>query len=230
MPAVTSPMPAVTSRQPSSGPARREPGSSRPVRHSTSYRSSRPASVRRAQLTAEALHVGERPEVEQLLWVDDRADGLHLPVGDVEHEDVDQAAVRVEEHGPGLPVEFGLADGDPELADLAAQAEHQAADAVAAGDRARPRWAHAAAVTADNDVRGEHRDQPVHVPVADGAEEPAGQFLTLAAGGLETRPALADVAARTEGQLAAVAGVLGDDAGDLVVVVAEDVVKKEDGE
>src|ERR1035438_1875661 len=165
-------------------------------------------SDRRAELTAEARHIGQWLKVAQLLWVDDRTDGLHLPVGDVEHEDVDQMAARVEEPGSGLPVDLGWADRDPELAYLTCEAEQEAAGPVASGDRAWPCRAPPAAVAVDDDVRGEHRDQAVHVPVADGTEEPAGEFLTLAAGDLETGPVLADVAAGAQCQLTAVADIL----------------------
>src|ERR1039457_6944242 len=95
-------------------------------------------SDRWAELTAAARHGGQWLKVAQLLWVDDRTDGLHLPVGDVEHEDVDQMAARVEEPGSGLPVDLVWADRDPELAYLTCEAEQEAARPARAGGRAAP--------------------------------------------------------------------------------------------
>ncbi len=57
-------------------------------------------------LAHQRADVGERPEVLQLVGIDDRSDHLHYAVGDVHAEDVDQPPVRVEDQGAGLTVDL----------------------------------------------------------------------------------------------------------------------------
>src|SRR5207253_6102865 len=108
--------------------------------------------VRTAPLAEEASHVGERPEVAQLGGVDDRAYGLDDAVSDVEREHVDEPSVPIDDDRAGLAVHLRRLDGDAELAHLPAEADQQAADALPAGDRMRPRRARSAAVAVDDDV------------------------------------------------------------------------------
>jgi hypothetical protein len=74
------------------------------------------------QLAAQVAGAGERPEVAQLVRVDDGPDRMDLPVGDVQHEHVDQAAGRVNEPRSGLAVDLGRPDHNADLAHLLDQA------------------------------------------------------------------------------------------------------------
>src|ERR1700689_772815 len=135
------------------------------------------------ELAAQVVQAGERPEVAQLVRVDDGANRLYPPVGDVQHEHVDQAAGRVKEHRPGLPVDLGRPDHDADLADLVDQATQEPAHVVAPGDRARPGRPGAAAVPVHHGVFGEQADQAVDFAAADGGKEPGSQFLAPDPGG-----------------------------------------------
>ena len=68
---------------------------------------------------------------------------------------------------------------------------------------------------------------PSTSPVAKRGDEPVGELVALAAGRLEARPALGDVAPGPHRDLAAVVRGLVDDRGDLGELVAEDVVQQE---
>src|SRR5450755_3235841 len=178
-------------------------------------------------LADQGFPVGQRSQVAQLVPADDRADGVHLAVGDIECDDGDQSAVGVEEERAGLTVDLRRAYHRPGRAGLPPKADEQSADAVAAGDRAPPRTPHAAAVTVDRDISRQHRDQAVQVAVADRREEPAGEFLALAARCLIPRALLADMLPGAARELTAVVLRPAHDPGRLVVSVAEDVVQQE---
>ncbi len=180
-------------------------------------------------LAEERADVGERAEVAQLVGVNDGADRLHDAVGDVEREDVDDPLLGVEQDRAGLAVHLVQLDADAQAGELASPAGEEAADTVAADDRARPGRRLAAAVAVDDDIRGEHVDQRLDVAVLDGGEEALRESLSLLARRLEARLLLLDPAPCARRQLAAVVLALADDLRDLVVAVAEDVVEQEDG-
>jgi hypothetical protein len=104
----------------------------------------------------------------------------------------------------------------------------QACDLALPEDRLRPGRGFAAAVAVDGSVRGEQREQTIDVAVVDGFVEASGEHVALLARGLESWPALVDLAPCPGGELAAVLLALADDGGDLSVVVVEDVVEQED--
>src|SRR6266542_2958320 len=106
-----------------------------------------------ALLAEERADVGERAEVAQLVGVNDGADRLHDAVGDVEREDVDDPLLGVEQDRAGLAVHLVQLDADAQAGELASPAGEEAADTVAADDRARPGRRLAAAVAVDDDIR-----------------------------------------------------------------------------
>jgi hypothetical protein len=151
----------------------------------------------------ERADVGEwAAEMAELLGIDDRADGLDEAIGDLDRNDIDQAAVRVEEHRARLAVYLGSPHAQAELPRLPADAGQELRDAVAAEDRARPRRGLAAAVAVDGCIGGDELDQALEVALADGRKEAVGERLALQLGGLEARLLLPNVAARACGELA----------------------------
>src|SRR5439155_9812193 len=130
--------------------------------------------------------------------------GLDDAVGDVEREHVDEPSVPIDDDRAGLAVHLRRLDGDAELAHLPAEADQQAADALPAGDRMRPRRARSAAVAVDDDVAREQVEQSLEVTSADGREEPRREALALPPGRLQAGLLLIDVAPRAERELAAV--------------------------
>ena len=89
------------------------------------------------------------------------------------------APVRVVEHRARLAVDLVQLHRDAQPRSCAARAPRQAADAVAADDRARPGRTLAAAVAVHDDIGGEQLDQAVHVAVVDGLEEALGELVAL---------------------------------------------------
>src|SRR5918999_6413980 len=67
-----------------------------------------------APLAQQRAQVGQRPQVPQLVRVDDRAHGLDLALRDVEGHHGDQPALAVEEERTRLPVYLLAARGDAE--------------------------------------------------------------------------------------------------------------------
>src|SRR5271169_6635317 len=70
-------------------------------------------------------HIGDRAQVAQLVGVDHGSDRLHLAVGDVESEDVDDAPRGVVGDRPGLAVDPGQLDAGAHLRPPASQPEHE---------------------------------------------------------------------------------------------------------
>jgi hypothetical protein len=81
---------------------------------------------------------------------------------------------------------------------------------------------------ANEQARGEQREQSFRVAALEGVEEALRELFALLARRLDARPALIDMSACPRGKLPAVLFALPDDCCDLGVVVAEDVVKEED--
>jgi hypothetical protein len=172
-------------------------------------------------------HVADRAEVTELVGVDDRADGLDAAVGDVEGEDAEQAAGRVEDERAGVAVDLGRGDDHADGAAAPGQAEEEPRDPLGAVDGDGHGRGLAAAVAVDDGVGGQQADQALGVALVDGGEEPAGELLALAPGGLEPRPAGLDVAAGSGRDLAAVVLGPADEAADLGVAVAKHLVEQE---
>ena len=164
----------------------------------------------------------------QLVRVDDRSDHLHGAVGDLQAEDVRQAAVRVEDERARLAVDLDLADLQAHLTHLLPESEQQPDHVVPTRDGAPPRGSVSAAVPVHEHVTRQQAHQVVHVPVAQRREEPVGQLLPLGPGGVEPGLALRDVTPRPDDELAAVGLAPGDDLGYLVEFVGEDVPQQED--
>src|SRR5215208_2536262 len=87
--------------------------------------------------------VGGGAEVPQLVGVDDRPDRLDLPVGDVDREDGDQPALRVEQQRAGLAVDLGGLQLTPPIR---AAARNQASSVRATLARPCTGWASAGAL------------------------------------------------------------------------------------
>jgi len=84
--------------------------------------------------------------VAQLVGVDDRSDDLHGAVGDLQAEDVRQAAIRVEDERARLAVDLDLADLQVHLTHLLPESGQQPDHVVPTRDGAPPRGPVPAAV------------------------------------------------------------------------------------
>jgi hypothetical protein len=163
----------------------------------------------------------------QLVRVDDRPDRLHQPVGDVQYEHVDHAALAIVGDPAGLAVHPGWLDVDAHLRGPPVQPEHEPDHLFGPGQWLGDGPGLAAAVAHHDDVRRDHLKQCGHVAACGGGKEPAGYFLALLAGSVEARLAVIDVMAGPGQDLAAVRLGLAGDAGDLLVVVPEHLVQQE---
>jgi hypothetical protein len=165
----------------------------------------------------------------QLVGVDDGADGLDHPVGDVEREHVDDPVLGVVGDGAGLAVDPGRLHPDAHPGCLPGQAGHEPGHPEPAGERPGRGPGLAAAVAHDDHVGRKHLEQRIHVATLGGGEEAPGHLVTLGAGGVEARLALVHVMPGAGEDLAAVRFGLAGDLGDLPVVVGEDLVQQEHG-
>jgi hypothetical protein len=167
------------------------------------------------------------PRWAELVRVDDRADGLDPSVGDVEGEDAQQAAVRVEGEQAGVAVDLGRGVADADGAAAAGQAEQQPGDPLGPVHRGGQGRGLATAVAVQDGVGGQQADQAVGVALVDGGEEAAGELVALAPGGLEPGPAGLDVAPGPDRDLPA--GLLrpAHQPGHLGVAVAEHLTQQE---
>ena len=163
----------------------------------------------------------------QLVGVDHGPDGLHLAVGDVEGEDVDDAPFGVVGDRPRLAVDPRQFDTGAHLRSAAGQPEHEPGHLLPPVDRPGRRPGLAAAIAHHSHVRREQFEQGGHVTAAGRLEEPAGHLLTLRARGLVTGFLLVDVVPGPGKDLTAVRLGLTGDVGDLVVVVAEHLAQQE---
>ena len=95
-------------------------------------------------------------------------------------------------------------------------------------DRARESRSLPPAVAVGHRVGREHADEAIQVAAGDRVEEPARELVLARARGLEPWLALADVPARSHGDLTAVLLGLADDLRDLVEAVLEHLAQQED--
>src|SRR6202011_1184282 len=130
-------------------------------------------------------HIRDRAQVVQLVGVDHGSDGLHLAVGDIEGEDVDDVPFGVVGDRPRLAVDPGQLDAGTHLRPLAGQPEHEPGDLERPVERPGRRPGLAAAVAHHGHVRREQLEQGSQVTARGRGEEPAGHLVALLAGGLE---------------------------------------------
>jgi hypothetical protein len=139
-----------------------------------------------AALATQRAQVAHRPQVPQLVRVDDRAHALDLALRDVEARHADQPALAVEEQRTRLAVHLLTADGEAaEAGEGAHPSDQQARDAGAAVDRSCGGGRLAAAVATENDVVGQQLLQPFEIALLGGREEAGRELLLLLARGLE---------------------------------------------
>src|SRR4051812_19584114 len=177
----------------------------------------------------QSLEVAERPEVRQLVGVDDRADAPDLTAGDVERQHADQPPLGVEVQRSRATVDL---DGSHLARNPCAPAEpldHHACDAPAPAQRPRERGNLAAAVAGQRDVVSEERLETGEIALLGGMEELRRQFVALLARRLEAGPPLLDVAPGAGAELANVVLALAYDRRDLRVLVVEHVAKQQHG-
>jgi hypothetical protein len=167
--------------------------------------------------------------VLELVGVDHGADRLHQAVGDIEREDAGHPALGVVGHRARLAVDQGQHTVAAVVLRPAEQPEHEPGDPFRPVQRLTQRLALAAAVSDRDDVGGEEFEQRVEVAAAHGVKEAAGHLVALLARGVEPGLALVDVVPGAGEDLAAVRLRLAGDLGDLVIVVAEDLVQQEHG-
>ncbi len=163
----------------------------------------------------------------QLVGVDHGSDSLHLAVGDIEGEHVDDAPLGVVSDRPWLAVDPGQLDAGPHLRPPAGQPEHEPGDLQRPADRPGRRPGLAAAIAHHGHVRREQLEQGAHVAALGGGKEPAGYLVALFPGGFEARLALVDVMAGPGEDLTTVRLGLAGDVRDLGVSVAEHLVQQE---
>src|SRR5262245_64030175 len=134
--------------------------------------------------------VGDRPEVSQLVGVDDPADAPDLTTGDVERTHADQPLLGVEKERSGIAVDLDGTQRDTGYEhDPADPVDDGASDPGAAAQRAGERGSLSAPVAGELDVVGEQSLEPGQIALLGGGEEPARQFIALLASGLEAGPA-----------------------------------------
>src|SRR5215207_8989507 len=182
-----------------------------------------------APLAHQRAQVGQRPQVPQLVRVDDRAHALDLPLSDVEGHHTDQPALAVEEQRTWLPVYLLAARGDAEAGEGAQPRDQRARRLGAAVDRTCEGGSLAAAVGAEHHVVGQQLLQPLEVAFLGGREEAARKLLPLLARGLEPGAPLLHLAARPCGELAGVLLARPDDLRDPVVGLVEHLAQQERG-
>src|SRR5918995_1246830 len=164
-----------------------------------------------APLAQQRAQVGQRPQVPQLVRVDDRVHALDLALRDVEGDHGDQPALAVEEQRTRLPVYFLAARGDAEAGEGAQPGGQRARRPGAAVDRSCEGGCLAAAVGAEDHVVGQQLLQPLEIALLGGREEAGRELLQLLARGLEPGALLLHVAACPCGQLAGVLLARADD-------------------
>ena len=174
--------------------------------------------------------VGDRPQVAQLVGVDDRAHGLDLALRDVEDHDADQPALEVVDQRPRLPVDLRAAQDEAAQAGARAQPRRQRTRHTgAAVDRAGEGGRLAAAVAAEHDVVGQQLLERFEIALLGGREEAARQRLALLARRLEPGPPRVDVTARPRDELTGVLLARPDDLRDPVVGLVEHLTQEERG-
>src|SRR5262249_42822481 len=172
--------------------------------------------------------VADRPEVRQLVRVDDRADARDLTARDLERTHGEQPLLRVDKERSRAAVDLDGAQRDAGNSRAEAEpVEQRARDTAAAAQRARQGGRLAAAVAGPLPVVGEKRLKTWEVALLGGCEEPSCQLVALLARRLEARPLLLDLASRSRRELTDVVLALSDDPGDLRVVVVEHVVQQQ---
>ena len=134
------------------------------------------AGPRPAEATDEGVGVADRPEVDELVRVDDRADARNLTVPDVESPDGEQPALD-EKHRARVAVDLG--EPDLHLGQAAQRAQpvgEGVRDPAAAALRARERGRLAATVSDELDVVGQQRLEAGEVTRPGRGEEAARQL------------------------------------------------------
>ena len=150
------------------------------------------------------LHVRDRPQVAELLGVDDRVDRLDLAVGDVE-DMTPISLVRIDVLGAWLSVDLRLSELHPTNR-LEAQPHPVAKHlrhALAAEDRLLDRRRDPAAVAVQRDVLGEQRLEPFEVTVLSGRDKARREPLALLGRGVEGAGGSSSPAGAPRRQLAA---------------------------
>ena len=166
--------------------------------------------------------------MRELVGIEQRANGDHDPVGDLEAGDPADTPVGVVEDEAGLAVHGGAAVRDPALACLPAPADQCLRHTLRAHERNGDGRRLAAAVSVHRRVRGEQLDQGLGVAVFPGGDEAPRDLVALLARDVVAPPSLVDVPAGAHEDLAARGGAAADDPADLVVRVVEDLVEEED--
>lgn len=117
----------------------------------------------------------------QLVGVDHGSDGLHLAVGDVEREDVDDAPFGVVGDRPGLAVDPDQLAVCAHLLAPAEQPEDEPGDTVPPVEGLGRGPCLAAAVADGDGIGREQLEQGSQVAAGGGGEEPAGHLVALLA-------------------------------------------------
>src|SRR6266487_2123518 len=180
-----------------------------------------------ASLAQQRAQVAHRPQVPQLVRVDDRAHALDLALRDVEDRHAVQPALAVEEQRTRVPVHLLAARGEAEAGEGAQPRDQQARDPGAGVERTCGGGRLAAAVAAEDDVVGQQLLQPLEIALLGGREEAGRELLPLLARGLEPRAPLLHVAAGPCGELTGVLLARADDLRDPVVGLVEHLAQQE---
>src|SRR3954452_22110100 len=192
----------------------------------------RPRLVLAAGLSRFAQHrpgIGDRTDVRKLVRVDDRTDGLDLPVVDVEAPRVDDLAVPVTEDRTGLAVHPVRLHHAPGRDERCGKRGEEAGHVLGADDAFGELWGLPAAVADELDVGGEQAAQAIDVALPQRGQESFGELLTLLPVGLEAGTTRVHVAARPGRKLAARRFRASDGCGDLGVSEPEDLAQHENG-
>ena len=113
----------------------------------------------------------------ELVGIQDRSDGDHDAVGDLERGDPERVSARLIEDEARLAVDERRPVCESTLASLAAPADERFRDALGADERDRDRRRLAATVAVNGRVGGEEFDERRRVAFFPRAEEAAGRFV-----------------------------------------------------
>ena len=133
------------------------------------------------------------------------------------------------ERKPGPPLTTAGRSVDAPVLAHPVEGRQRAADLRGTDHRHADRPGLAAAVADEHGVRGQHRDEPVHVALAGRLQEAQRERAALVGVGIEAPAVVGHAPAGAAEDLAAVGRVLADDVGDLVEPVVERLAQHEHG-
>jgi hypothetical protein len=122
--------------------------------------------------------IRHRPQVPELVGVDQRPDGLDLPVKDVERQHEEHPATRVTDDRARLTIDLLRLDDEPDLVELRCDRDQEPGNVLGPDHAASKRRRLAPTIADERHVSREQLEQPVHIPRRESLEERGGELLT----------------------------------------------------